>query len=320
MQQKNYYILLGVNSTVSYEELKIAYRNLAKKYHPDKNPGNKIAEEYFKDIQQAYTILSDPEKRRVYDLKLSSTGTNTQKTYTQYGGNAYQYAQQQAQQKNQFHKRKQQTKKNDKVESYQILISVAVAFILLYFIISYSTNKSADSIHQTIESSYSEAAKKAEIKQASKSPMISPYASPYTVFFGEEVIDENNKNSILIHNSNESEVVVCLVENRKQGKTIRNQYMNMGTSFKMNNIPDGEYFLKIYYGTNWDTVKTFVNNTVKGGFINEIGFVQLNTGKNILKMQQNQTTTSISYSSYEIGINPYQKKDVTIITAEQFFK
>ncbi|MCE9540163.1 MAG: DnaJ domain-containing protein, partial [Bacteroidetes bacterium] len=70
MQQKNYYILLGVNYTASYDELKIAYRTLAKKYHPDKNPNNKTAEEYFKEIQQAYAILSNPEKRKKYDLKL----------------------------------------------------------------------------------------------------------------------------------------------------------------------------------------------------------------------------------------------------------
>ena len=91
MQPKNYYILLGVKNTASSDELKIAYRNLAKKYHPDKNPNDKLAEEYFKEIQQAYAILSDPQKRRMYDLKLSPTGnTTSQKGYTQYKGNAYQ--------------------------------------------------------------------------------------------------------------------------------------------------------------------------------------------------------------------------------------
>lgn len=156
MLKKNYYILLGVNKDASYDDLKIAYRNLAKKYHPDKNPGNKAAEELFKEIQQAYNTLSDPEKRKAYDLKLAygtPTGFGTQpRTQQQYSGNAYQYAQQQAQQRKQqqsfYNNIRQQPKKHarsssgkDKPETFQILISIAVAFILLYFIISYSNRK-----------------------------------------------------------------------------------------------------------------------------------------------------------------------------------
>ena len=68
MQQKNYYILLGVHNTVSFEELRSAYREFAKKHHPDKNPNNKVAEEYFKEIQEAYATLSNPEKRKKYDI------------------------------------------------------------------------------------------------------------------------------------------------------------------------------------------------------------------------------------------------------------
>jgi curved DNA-binding protein CbpA len=322
MQQKNYYILLGVKNAASYDEIKIAYRNLAKKYHPDKNPDNKKAEEFFKEIQQAYDTLSDPVKRKIYDLKLTPPPIGMQaKTNTQYNGNAYQFAQQQAQKKNQFYNNiKQQPKKKDKTESYQILVSVAVAFILLYFIISYSTDKASEPSRQLIANSKSENSKKNESKQPVPVKMISAFDSPYTTFFGDEIIDERSKNNILIHNSNESEVVVCLVETGKKKKTIRNLYMDIGASVRMNNIPDGEYFIKAYYGTNWDTSKTFFNNAVKGGFNNEIGFVELNTGKNSFKMKQNVKDASVSFSSYEIGINPYQRRDITAIGSEQFFK
>jgi len=65
--RSDYYKTLGVGKGASDEEIKKAYRKLARQYHPDRNPGNKQAEEKFKEISQAHDVLSDPEKRKAYD-------------------------------------------------------------------------------------------------------------------------------------------------------------------------------------------------------------------------------------------------------------
>jgi curved DNA-binding protein len=81
MDYKDYYKILGVAKTATAEEIKKAFRKLAVKYHPDKNPGNKQMEEKFKEINEANEVLSDPEKRKKYD----EMGSNWQQ-YERAGG------------------------------------------------------------------------------------------------------------------------------------------------------------------------------------------------------------------------------------------
>jgi curved DNA-binding protein len=64
---KDYYAMLGVSKTASFEEIKKSYRKLARKYHPDLNPGSKASETRFKEINEANEVLGDPEKRKKYD-------------------------------------------------------------------------------------------------------------------------------------------------------------------------------------------------------------------------------------------------------------
>ena len=65
--KRDLYEVLGISKTADEKTIKKAYRKLAKKYHPDMNPGDKTAEQKFKEVTDAYNILSDPEKRKLYD-------------------------------------------------------------------------------------------------------------------------------------------------------------------------------------------------------------------------------------------------------------
>jgi curved DNA-binding protein len=82
MEFKDYYKVLGIDNKASVDDIRKAYRKLAKKYHPDKNPNDKSAEEKFKEVSEAYEVLKDPEKRKKYD----SLGANW-KQYQHAGGN-----------------------------------------------------------------------------------------------------------------------------------------------------------------------------------------------------------------------------------------
>ncbi|MBU2550705.1 MAG: J domain-containing protein [Proteobacteria bacterium] len=68
MGERDYYEILGLGRQASPEEIKKAYRRLAVKYHPDRNPDDKAAEDQFKELSEAYAVLSDPEKRKQYDM------------------------------------------------------------------------------------------------------------------------------------------------------------------------------------------------------------------------------------------------------------
>src|SRR6476620_9097885 len=98
MDYKDYYKILGVARGASADDIKKAFRKLARKYHPDVNPGDKKAEEKFKEINEAYEVLSDTQKRQKYDtlgpnwqeqFGPSFGGAGTRRTHSYNGGSPF---------------------------------------------------------------------------------------------------------------------------------------------------------------------------------------------------------------------------------------
>src|SRR6201998_4885186 len=90
-QQKDYYAILGVKKKATPEEIRKAFRKLARKYHPDVNPGDKKAEEKFKEISEATDVLSDAKKRKIYDqvgFYSDNIDPATAEAYARGGGSA----------------------------------------------------------------------------------------------------------------------------------------------------------------------------------------------------------------------------------------
>ena len=86
MAKRDYYEILGVGKSASAEEIKKAYRKIAIKYHPDKNPDDKASEEKFKEAAEAYEVLSTPEKKQRYD-QFGHAGMNGGRGYSGGGMN-----------------------------------------------------------------------------------------------------------------------------------------------------------------------------------------------------------------------------------------
>src|ERR1700693_4935945 len=89
--KKDFYEILGVKKSASADEIRKAFRKLARKYHPDVNPGDKSAEEKFKSLSEANDVLSDPKKRKIYDqvgFYSDNIDPATAEAYARSGGNA----------------------------------------------------------------------------------------------------------------------------------------------------------------------------------------------------------------------------------------
>lgn len=121
--------------------------------------------------------------------------------------------------------------------------------------------------------------------------------SPYDGAFGKGIYNHNHNNWIEFENGNSYDAVVCLV-NTNSGRTIRNEYIQAGSTFKMTNIPNGTYYIKAFYGKDWNPNKTMNNGQIKGGFDTDFHFSKSDGYSDRLTLSDN----GYQYSTYSVTL------------------
>lgn len=138
----NYYHILGLTIAATKEEIKSAYRNLAKKYHPDKNPGNPSSEDKFKKISEAYRVLSDYQKKAFYDLSLAThqfPDVTTSTSYYHTGTNRYYHSPRYYYRKPGTPIKKKYTRQAKILAFFTVAAIVSCIAITTYLMISYNS-------------------------------------------------------------------------------------------------------------------------------------------------------------------------------------
>ena len=145
--------------------------------------------------------------------------------------------------------------------------------------------------------------------------------SPYDSYFGRGVYDKKSYNEVTFENSNSSDVVVCL-ENVYSGTTIRNEYIRRGSSFKMTQIPNGTYIVKVFYGNNWDSNRILAGGKIRGGFTKNVSFTTSDHPSDYLLMNQKRTPQGITYSQWSVTLYTVSNGNMeqTPISDDAFFK
>jgi len=158
-----------------------------------------------------------------------------------------------------------------------------------------------------------------EIKKESKykGNQLKNGTSPYNYYFGNGVYNKNHHNEITFKNGYSTDAIVCLV-NRYTNKTIRNEYIRKGTNFRMTNIPNGIYYIKVFSGNDWNPEKILANGKIKGGFDTNISFSISNDYSDLLKLNDDGYKYSVGTITLYQVVNGNMQSEP--IGEQDFFK
>jgi curved DNA-binding protein CbpA len=316
----DHYTTLGISDHAPLADIKAAYRRLAKLYHPDLNPGNKHAEERFKEILEAYTILSDDVLRAQYDRKRKGSIDDYSNFFAQQnqtekkrdpGRKEYppEYIEMMRQRNKQRVLRQIQRRKKLLRGMIITFVLYLVATGLFEMWVDKQRENESRLIKERIAASQN-ANQKSEIK-----PLIQNLDSPYDSIFGEGQTTWLSPNQLVVINPF-SDAVICLYQHNAPFRTIRNEFISSGNSFVMKEIPNGEYDVKVMLGKNWSDTLRVPDGRKMGGFTDGVLYFRMDRKPVSLEKpsygkQQTITTDTVRIAPGKVSMTP--------ISAEEFF-
>lgn len=318
---KDFYRILGVPDNATIADIKSAYRRLAKQYHPDLNPGSKHSEERFKEILDAYTILSDEDLRAQYDRKRrygsSSTGAYDAPPHNP-GENKREPRRKEyppeyiemMRQRNRSRVVKQISRRK------KILRGMIVTFVLYLIATAVFESWISDEREQQAQAILEQLRNKKRTDSViAFDDGIQNLDSPYDSIFGPGQTTFLSPNQLVVINPF-SDAVVCLVHNAS-GNTIRNEFVRSETSFIMKEVPNGEFSVKVYTGVNWNEEKTVPDGRALGGFSTNERFFSIQRKPISLTKPTYSNPNTITTDTVRIDTSGAQ---IRVISSEEFFK
>jgi curved DNA-binding protein CbpA len=413
--KKDYYSILGVTKDSTPTEIKAAYRKLALKFHPDKNPGDPFFEKMFIEVKEAYDVLTALHSKKEENSKSASSTTEstTKKAESQSNNSQFDRSQfinkiikdlkelesrvknkprnqlktevifeyltkilkedalriiksahpqkredvifamvpllrffsnaereglllkiisiagadntlisqidlknkESVSAQNSIERKQAFVRIGKKIFEYRpIIIGLVIIGFIIYSAITNSDNSSSSNSRDVIVDDEPEISQKISKWVGNK---LNTGDSPYNNYFGTGVYDSQYLNEVTVHNGQKTDVIVCLTEYENPYRTIRNEYIRAGESFKLTSVPNGLYSLKWFYGNNWNPDTVYIEG-IQGFFDNDAGFSKSDSPSDLLKMEQNDK----QYSTFEITLYSVQNGNMETkeINPNEFFK
>lgn len=319
----DYYQLLGIKPTATNQEIKLAYRSLAKKHHPDKTLGDRKSEEFFKEIIEAYTVLINPEKRKNYDLKRAYATNAKLRNATYQTKSQTQFNQQRTPGKH-----KAAAHPAPKIKLWVYVVAASIIILGIVMAINYPKYEYADyelALEELNKAKDSLDALKSTPTTSSAEIFNNPTDSngyyPYFNYFGRGLYDKLAKTTITIVNNTPYDAILLLIDNKLPNVVVRNHYLKKGSVCYMLHIPNGVYFIRAYFGEHWNADKAvLVGSNVQGGFDNEAGYFQFNRRTDLIIANQYQQGKNSITTNYQTLLLQLLNDKGNKITAANFWE
>lgn len=296
---RDFYRILGIPDNATMADIKSAYRRLAKLYHPDLNPGSRHSEEKFKEILDAYTILSDEELRAQYDRKRRIGSTNErfsrfsdQPDEKKRDPGRKEYPPEYIEMMRQRNRMRIVKQINRRKKILRGMIITFALYLVGTAVFEYWIDKRRENDAALINARMAELQSRDSTTNADD--IIHNLDSPYDSIFGPGQSTWLSPNQLVVINPF-SDAVVCLMQIDIPHKTVRNEFIHARNTFIMKEVPNGNYLVKVYTGESWNDTARVPDGRVSGGFTtNQKYYVILREPITLTKPtydNQNTTTT-----------------------------